>query len=86
MMNTTIEKETTVKNAVILISDPLSEEGLQPLREAEGVELKIQTGMTPEELLHAVKDADALLVRSQTQVTREVIEAAGSRTTDGGQG
>ncbi|MCW1928401.1 phosphoglycerate dehydrogenase [Bhargavaea beijingensis] len=77
-MNTATEKETAVKNAIILISDPLSEEGLQPLREAEGVELKIQTGMTPEELVKAVKEADALLVRSQTQVTREVIEAAGN--------
>lgn len=58
----------------ILISDPLSEDGIFPLREADDVEVIIETGMTHEALLDRVQDADALLVRSQTQVTREVIE------------
>lgn len=57
----------------ILISDPLSEEGIFPLRQAENVEVVVETDLSNELLLERVKDFDALLVRSQTQVTREVI-------------
>lgn len=60
----------------ILIADPLSEEGIFPLRQADGVEISIDTDLSKEELLERIGDFDALLVRSQTQVTREVIEAA----------
>ena len=58
----------------VLISDPLSEDGIYPLREAENIEIIIETELTHEQLLEKVKDVDALLVRSQTQVTKEVIE------------
>ncbi|MBD7986327.1 phosphoglycerate dehydrogenase [Sporosarcina sp. Sa2YVA2] len=60
----------------ILISDPLSEEGIQPLRQATNLEIIVATGLSKEALLEVIADVDALLVRSQTQVTREVIEAA----------
>lgn len=59
----------------ILISDPLSEEGIYPLRQAENLEISFATDLSKEALLEKIKDVDALLVRSQTQVTREVIEA-----------
>src|SRR5690625_38811 len=58
----------------VLISDPLSEEGIYPLREADNVDVVIETDLTEEQLLKKIGDFDALLVRSQTQVTREVIE------------
>ena len=58
----------------ILISDPLSEEGIYPLRQAEGMNIVIDTNSTPEELANKIHEYDALLVRSQTQVTREIIE------------
>ncbi|WP_262173654.1 phosphoglycerate dehydrogenase [Saccharococcus sp. Marseille-Q5394] len=60
----------------ILIADPLSEEGIHPLRQADGLEITIATDLSKEELLERIKGFDALLVRSQTQVTREVMEAA----------
>ncbi len=60
----------------ILISDPLSEDGIFPLRQSEGFNIVIDTTNTPEELAEKIKDYDALLVRSQTQVTREIIEKA----------
>ncbi|WP_342515026.1 phosphoglycerate dehydrogenase [Sporosarcina sp. FSL K6-1522] len=60
----------------ILISDPLSEDGIFPLRQAEGFNIVMDTTNTPEELAEKIKDYDALLVRSQTQVTRELIENA----------
>lgn len=60
----------------ILISDPLSEDGIFPLREASDLEVVIDTGLTNEQLLAKIGEFDGLLVRSQTTVTREVIEAA----------
>ena len=60
----------------VLISDPLSEDGIRPLLDAEDVETILNPSMTHEELLEAVSKAEALIVRSQTQVTREVIEHA----------
>ncbi|MBA2174765.1 phosphoglycerate dehydrogenase [Halobacillus locisalis] len=60
----------------VLISDPLSEDGIRPLLDAEDVETVLNPSMTHEELLEAVSKAEALIVRSQTQVTREVIEHA----------
>src|SRR5699024_12008598 len=60
----------------ILISDPLSEDGIYPLREADNLNVLLDTGLSESELLEKVKDADGLLVRSQTQVNREVIEHA----------
>lgn len=63
-------------NYRILISDPLSEDGIYPLRQADGFDITMETGMTPEELGERIGGFDALLVRSQTQVTREIIEKA----------
>jgi len=60
----------------ILISDPLSEDGIYPLREAENLEVVVEPGLSPEELLNKIDEFDGLLVRSQTQVTRELIEQA----------
>ena len=57
----------------VLISDPLSEDGIFPLREAEQIEVDMITDLTPEQLAEKIKDYDALLVRSQTKVTREII-------------
>ncbi|MBQ0140830.1 MAG: phosphoglycerate dehydrogenase [Kurthia sp.] len=62
----------------ILISDPLSEDGIYPLRQEKELDLNIvsNTGLSPEELKAIIKDYEVLLVRSQTKVTREIIEAA----------
>lgn len=60
----------------ILISDPLSEDGIFPLRQAEGLNIVVDTTCTPAELASKIHNYDALLVRSQTQVTREIIEQA----------
>lgn len=60
----------------LLITDPLSEEGISPLRQADNIKIAIETNLTPDQLVDKIKDFDALLIRSQTQVTREVIENA----------
>ncbi|MEL0538678.1 phosphoglycerate dehydrogenase [Staphylococcus debuckii] len=60
----------------ILVSDPIAEEGLQTLLDDEQFEVDIDTGLSPEALIEKIKDYDGLIVRSQTQVTDDVIEAA----------
>jgi D-3-phosphoglycerate dehydrogenase len=58
----------------VLVSDSLSEKGIEILE--KGTEVDVRTGMSPEELKACIGEYDALVVRSQTQVTEEVIEAA----------
>jgi D-3-phosphoglycerate dehydrogenase len=60
----------------VLVSDKLSEEGLAPLRECPDIELLVKPGLKPEELKHEIAHAHALLVRSATKVTADIIEAA----------
>lgn len=59
----------------ILISDPLSEEGLKILKDVKDFQVDVKTELKPDDLKAAIKDYDALVVRSATKVTREVIEA-----------
>ncbi|SFJ91956.1 phosphoglycerate dehydrogenase [Thermoflavimicrobium dichotomicum] len=60
----------------VLITDPLSDLGIQKLLDAKDVEVIRKTDLTLEELLLEIESADALLVRSQTKVTAEVLEKA----------
>ncbi len=59
----------------VLVSDSLSDSGLKPLRAAPGIAVDVQTNLSPEQLLVVIGDYDALLVRSSTIVTTEVIQA-----------
>ncbi|MXW24042.1 MAG: phosphoglycerate dehydrogenase, partial [Chloroflexi bacterium] len=60
--------------ARILIADQIAEQGVAML--GDDHEVTVQTGMSEDELVEAVADISALVVRSQTQVTARVIEAA----------
>ncbi len=64
--------------AKVLVTDKLAPQGLQILEAASRLELDYRPGLGPGELLEAVADADALVIRSETKVTAEVI-AAGER-------
>ncbi len=59
----------------ILISDKLADAGVNFLNEQEGIQVHIDTGMSPEQLCETIVDYDALLIRSDTKVTDEVIRA-----------
>ncbi|WP_159881540.1 phosphoglycerate dehydrogenase [Paenibacillus puerhi] len=59
----------------VLVSDPISDYGLQQLMRAEDVEVAQITGLSEEELIAIISSYDALLVRSQTKVTRRIMEA-----------
>ncbi len=60
--------------ARILVTEPLAEPGLQSLRDA-GHEVDVRLGLSPADLLDAVAGAHALVVRSATKVTDEVLAA-----------
>ena len=57
----------------VLVTDSISEEGIGILYDYAEVDAKSK--MTPEELISIIGDYEALLVRSQTKVTAEVIAA-----------
>ena len=57
----------------VLVADPLAIKGVERLKEVASVDVK--TGLKPEELIAIVGGYDALLVRSQTQVTVDIIKA-----------
>ncbi len=57
----------------ILITEPLAEEGINILRDHAAVDIRL--GLKPKELQMVIGDYDALVVRSETRVTAEVIEA-----------
>src|SRR5690606_11512727 len=59
----------------VLVADPISDQGLDVLRSAEGVEADVRTGLAPEELIEIIGEYDGLIVRSATRVTADVIEA-----------
>ncbi len=60
----------------ILVSDPISPEGLKSLIDHNDFEVKINTELTEDELIEEIKDYQGLIVRSQTQVTEAIIEAS----------
>lgn len=60
----------------ILVSDHLSEQGLRILREVKEFKVDVKTDLKPDGLKETVKDYDALIVRSATKVTRDIINAA----------
>ncbi len=60
----------------ILVSDSLSEEGLKILKEVKDFQVDVKTGMKPEDLEEVIKDYDALIVRSASKVTKDIIDGA----------
>lgn len=60
----------------VLVSDPLHEKGIEVLEKTPGLEVEVNTSLTREELLGIIKSYDALVIRSGTKVTAEVIAAA----------
>ena len=60
--------------ARVLVTEKIAQPGLDELA-AAGHEVDVQLGLTPEELLGAIVGAHALIIRSATTVTAEVLEA-----------
>jgi len=60
----------------ILISDNLSKQGVELLRSHEEFQVDVNTGLKPEELKSIIGQYNALIVRSETKVTADIIAAA----------
>ena len=60
--------------ARVLVAEPLSESGLQLLTRA-GLAADVRTDLTREALLAGIGEYEGLIVRSATQVNRELLEA-----------
>jgi len=62
----------------ILIADEISQAGLQILKNHPEFEVVEKTKITSEELKEEIKNYNALVVRSRTKVTEEIINNAGN--------
>jgi len=62
--------------AKVLVTDTLAPQGLEILEREDAIEVVVSPGLAPGDLLTAIEDADALVIRSGTKVTADVIEAA----------
>ncbi|MCJ7618518.1 MAG: phosphoglycerate dehydrogenase [Desulfobacterales bacterium] len=60
----------------VLISDNLGEAGIKMFQEEEGFEVDVNVGLTPNELKKIIGDYDALVIRSATKVTEDLLESA----------
>ncbi|WP_035987186.1 phosphoglycerate dehydrogenase [Leptolyngbya sp. KIOST-1] len=57
----------------VLVSDPIDQAGLDILSQVAQVD--VNTSLSPEDLVAAIGEYDALMIRSGTRVTKEVIQA-----------
>ncbi|MBV9387320.1 MAG: phosphoglycerate dehydrogenase [Chroococcidiopsidaceae cyanobacterium CP_BM_ER_R8_30] len=57
----------------VLVSDQIDQAGIDILSQVAQVDVK--TGLSPEELVQIIPEYDALMIRSGTRVTQEIIEA-----------
>jgi D-3-phosphoglycerate dehydrogenase len=60
----------------VLVSDNLEEVGLDILRKEAGISVDVRTGLKPDELEAVIGDYDALIIRSATKVTEDLLQAA----------
>lgn len=62
----------------VLIAEPLCPEGIEILEQEGNLEVHQRFNLTPQQLMETIGPYEGLVVRSQTQVTQEVIDAAKS--------
>jgi D-3-phosphoglycerate dehydrogenase len=60
----------------ILVSDNLGNIGIKMFQEEPGTTVDVKTGLDPDELKSIIGEYDALVIRSATKVTENILEAA----------
>ena len=60
----------------ILVSDNLGEFGIKMFQEEPGMAVDVKTGLPPDEIKRIIGEYDALVIRSATRVTEDILEAA----------
>lgn len=59
----------------LLVTDELSKEGLDILTRGSGLQVDVRPGIPQDELIKVIGEYEALIIRSGTKVTKEVLEA-----------
>ncbi|OQA55392.1 MAG: D-3-phosphoglycerate dehydrogenase [Candidatus Omnitrophica bacterium ADurb.Bin277] len=59
----------------VLVSDSLGQGGMDVLRKEKSIQVDEKVGLKPEELKRIIGEYDAVLIRSTTKITKEIIEA-----------
>ena len=60
----------------VLVADPLGKNGMAILRKEKMLQVEERTGLKPEELRKIIPDYEAVIIRSGTRLTRDILEAA----------
>ena len=60
----------------VLVSDNLGEVGIRMLEAEQGIDVDVKTGLSPEALKEIIGDYHALIIRSATKVTEDLLTAA----------
>ena len=60
----------------VLVSDNLGEDGIRMFQDAPGIEVDVKTGLEPDALKAIIAEYDALVIRSATKVTEDLLQAA----------
>lgn len=59
----------------VLVADRLEKDGLELLKKEKGIQADVRLGLTPEELIKTIPAYNAVIVRSSTRLTKEIINA-----------
>ena len=77
MASTTAAPEaslTATESVRIIVLDPIANQGLQMLEDAEGVEFEVQTGLSGQDLREALQGFHGAVCRSGVRITSEALE------------
>lgn len=60
----------------ILVADRLEKDGLRLLEREKGIKADVKVGLSPEELKKTIGGYDAVIIRSSTHLSQDILEAA----------
>ena len=60
----------------VLISDPISQECIDILKDGDKITVDVNTGQSPEELKSSIKEYSGIVIRSATKLTADVLAEA----------
>jgi D-3-phosphoglycerate dehydrogenase len=64
-----------VSNPNVLIADPISHRGVEELSRDQALDVVVKTGLNEADLIKLMPDVSAIIVRSETKVTKAILEA-----------
>jgi D-3-phosphoglycerate dehydrogenase / 2-oxoglutarate reductase len=68
-------RKTAVPSPKVLIADSISQHGVDELARERALEVTVKTGLSERELVEVIPPFGALVVRSQTKVTADILNA-----------